>query len=81
MFRKPRFRPLRRVPNQGIPQILRHANELISLGHFEEAAEIFEQLACGAQAHELPQDAKLFMAAGHCRIQSHQIDLAMRDLK
>lgn len=81
MFRRPRFRPLRRSDAINAPPALRHAQTLLSMGRFDEAGAAFEQLAQGAQMRELPQDARLFLTAGHCRIQAGQIDLAMHDLK
>lgn len=81
MFRRPRFRPLRRSVAMDAPPALRHAQILLSEGRFEEAGAAFEQLAQGAQMRGIPQDARLFLTAGHCRIQARQIDLAMHDLK
>ena len=81
MFRRPRFRPVRRSVAMDPPPALRHAQMLLSAGRFEEAGAAFEQLAQGAQMRGIPQDARLFLTAGHCRIQARQIDLAMHDLK
>jgi hypothetical protein len=81
MFRRPRFRPMRRFINTDGPTLTRHAHELISLGRYKEAAGSFEQLAHGAQARGLPQDAQLFLTAGYCWIQMKQINLAMVDIK
>lgn len=81
MFRRPRFRPPRRniVPN--VPPALRHAQQLMSLGKFEEAAGLFEQLARGARERGLVQDARLFQTAGLCRLNTDQIDQAMTNFK
>ncbi len=81
MFRKPRFRPVRRDMIGGVPPILRRAHELMLREQFDEAAGIYEQLAYGAQSRGLPQDAHLFMTAGHCRVRNRQIDLAMGNFK
>lgn len=81
MFRRPRFRPPKRniIPN--VPPALRHAQQLMSLGRFEEAAGLFEQLARGAREHGLVQDARLFQSAGLCRLNADQIDQAMTNFK
>jgi hypothetical protein len=81
LFRRPRFRPIRQIVRNQNLTVLRQAHELLSIGEFERAAVIYEQLALGAQARRIPQDAHLFLIAGGCRIQARQIDLAMEDLK
>ena len=81
MFRRPRFRPIRRILDNEMPPALEKANHLKSSGNFSEAAVAFEGLAHGAQARGIPQDAQLFLEAAHCRIKAHQIDQAMVDLR
>lgn len=81
MFRRPRFRLIRRQPENEMPPVLENADHLMSTGRFSEAAELFEDLAHGAQAHGYSRDAQFFLAAAHCRIQARQIDPAMLDLK
>ena len=81
MFRRPRFRPVRRNITPDLPPALRHAQQLLSQGRFAEAAPLFEQLAQGAQERGLLQDARLFLTAGHCRLQTDQIDAAMTNFR
>ncbi len=81
MFRRPRFRPVKRIPINEQPPALVKANRLMSLGNFSEAALVFEELAHGATMRNIPQDVQLFLAAAHCRIQARQIEPAMTDLK
>ncbi|KAF0109393.1 MAG: hypothetical protein FD147_2287 [Chloroflexi bacterium] len=81
MFRRARFRPVRRAAIMDVPPLLLHANELFSIGRFEEAAAAFEYLACGAHLRGIQQDAHLSMRAGHCRLLAGQTVLGMINIK
>lgn len=82
MFRKPRFnRPLRRGIVANVPPALRHANRLYADGRFLDAAIAFEELAHGAELRGIPQAAQLYMAAGRCRLELRQPDLAVKNFK
>jgi tetratricopeptide (TPR) repeat protein len=81
MFHRPRFRPPGRNFVPDLPPALRHAQQLMSLGRFEEAAGLFEQLARGAQERGLAHDARLFQTAGLCRLNAGQVDQAMTNFR
>lgn len=81
MFRRPRFRPIRRGILVDIPPVLRQAHQLLAEGQYPEAATTYEELARGAHSRGLPQEAQLLITAGHCRLQLNQIDLAMSDFR
>lgn len=81
MFRRPRFRPIRRGIIANGPPALRQAHQLLASDQFLEAAEAFERLARGAQERGIPQDAQLYITAGYCRLQLKQVDLATSHFK
>lgn len=81
MFRRPRFRPIRRAILAEVSPLLRRSNQLFDAGNYLAAADAFEELAREAQAKRLSQDAPLFMKAGHCRLLAGQTALGMADFK
>ena len=81
MFRRPRFRPPPQLAGQSIPPKLKQAQLLMSQGRFDDAAHLFEELARGAQLRKIPHDARLFLSAGHCRLQTGAIEPAMQNFR
>lgn len=81
MFRRPFIRPLRRALRPEVPPLLMKANELATAGRYVEAANLYEQLARGAQARGIPRDAQLFLQAGRCHILAGQTQQGMADFK
>lgn len=53
----------------------------MSQGRFEEAACLFEELARGAQLRKIPHDARLFLTAGHCRLQAGEFEPAIQNFR
>jgi len=81
MSRRPRFRPPPQMAGQAIPPKLKQAQFFMSQSRFEEAAFLFEELARGAQLRRIPHDARLFLTAGHCRLQTGAIEPAMQNFR
>ncbi len=64
MFRRRPVGPRRRRPINKTNFRLRQAHQLMELGQFLRAAEIFEELAWGAQRLQIPRAPFLFIQAG-----------------
>lgn len=81
MFRRPRFRPPGRQIRTEPPPLLRRAIALMESGAFLEAAPIFEQLAAGARARNLPQASRLLLQAGWCWVKAQRVEQGKADLR
>jgi hypothetical protein len=82
MFRRRGFvRPFGRSPITVIPPALRRANELMAVGDYPAAAQVFEELARGAVARNGPRAPWLLLQAGRMRILEGQIPSGMTHLQ
>ena len=78
MFR----RPFRRAFGPGeVPPALRRANQLMTAGQYEPAAEIFEQFARAAKARNGPRAPWFFFRAGMARLQAGQLQAGMAHVR
>jgi tetratricopeptide (TPR) repeat protein len=77
------FRRLHRPPEPPRPQlILRRAHQLMEQGHYAEAAELFEQLAQGAESRGmLDRAGELHLQAGRARLENGQVQPALAHSK
>lgn len=81
MFRRRVQRILRRMGNVDIPPMLQQANQLMTSGDYEGAADVFKELAQSAE-ERFPQRAPfLFMEAGRAAILSGQTKLGVAHLR
>lgn len=85
MFRRRRFRPLRRArrvrravrPGRPVPEPVRRAMSLFEKGKFEEAAQAFDELAQGAKDEGMLLRAGNLMAqASRCYLELDDVDTA-----
>jgi hypothetical protein len=77
MFR----RQMRRGFAPNVPPILQEANLAFDKGEFGRAAELFEQIAQGADARGGPRAPMFHLQAGRARILAGQTSLGMPSLK
>ena len=77
MFR----RQMRRAFAPNIPPILQEANLAFDKGEYGRAAELFEQIAQGADARGGPRASLFHLQAGRSRIYAGQTALGMPSLK
>ena len=77
MFR----RQMRRAFAPNIPPILQEANLAFDKGEYGRAAELFEQIAHGADARGGPRAPLFHLQAGRSRIYAGQTALGMTSLK
>ena len=74
-------RQMRRGVAPNIPPILQEANLAFDKGKFGRAAELFEQIAQGADARGGPRAPLFHLQAGRARIYAGQPSLGMPSLK
>jgi hypothetical protein len=77
MFR----RQMRRGFAPNIPPILQEANLAFDKGEYGRAAELFEQIAQGADARGGPRAPLFHLQAGRCRVFAGQTSLGLPSLK
>lgn len=77
-IRPPLYPPIgRQLPTRPVHPLLIKANQLMQEGNYVEAAELFEQLAHGAQARGFPRAPQLFLQAAKARLAAGQVQPAM----
>ena len=77
MFRRPLGRPVRPAMQGNVPPALQKANQLMSAGQYEAAAEVFERFATGAVARNGPRAPWVLLRAGQARLLSGQAPAAL----
>jgi len=77
MFRRPLGRPVRPAMQANVPPALQKANQLMSTGQYEAAAEVFERFAEGAVARNGPRAPWVLLRAGQARLLAGQVLAAL----
>ena len=81
MFRRRAQRAMRRMGNPNVPPVLQRANKLMQNEEYQEAADLFQELAQGAE-ERFPQRAPfLYFEAGHAAILSGQSKIGVGHLR
>lgn len=81
MFRRRAQRAMRRMGNPNVPPVLQRANQLMQNEEYQEAADLFRDLAQGAE-ERFPQRAPfLYFEAGRAAILSGQSKIGVGHLR